>query len=152
MGNYSANGPTKTKRVIFYIRERFAKDKAVFFSIFLVTLNEYFVFERPLTVTGVFLSRGGELLFNQMLLDRVENNKYILQNNLHTHSPAQLRIPLKDRYYNRTETQEWQTFDVHSKNIKYGTKIRRQNRSFNIIPEEWYLLPEAYSIILVPRE
>merc|ERR1719223_1920226 len=49
------------------------------------TLNERFVFSRPLVVTGFYITeQDGEKAENhlQLLLDRVENGHYILQNTL----------------------------------------------------------------------
>ncbi|CBY14812.1 unnamed protein product [Oikopleura dioica] len=57
-----------------------------------VTLNQNFVFSRPLTVTGAYLFSTGELVFHQMTVDRIENNTFILQNTDFNHSPVLVLI------------------------------------------------------------
>ncbi|CBY36760.1 unnamed protein product [Oikopleura dioica] len=62
-----------------------------------VTLNENFVFSRPLTVTGAYfipartidgVFYNEEVFFHQMTLDRIENNTFILQNTDFNQSPV----------------------------------------------------------------
>ncbi|CBY36763.1 unnamed protein product [Oikopleura dioica] len=62
-----------------------------------VTLNQNFVFSRPLTVTGAYflpartidgVFYNEKVVFHQMTLDRIENNTFILQNTDFNHSPV----------------------------------------------------------------
>ena len=134
---------------------------------YLVTLNEKFT--RPATVTGAYLFPSGEIIFHQMTLDRIENDEYVLQNtDLVNHSPGKLsifqkqiqyfskviRIFLKHPYYasfeyishlhNETQSNVYEDADMKLKfvNEKFG----------NMEKETWYLLPEAYTLHLIPDE
>ncbi|CBY15344.1 unnamed protein product [Oikopleura dioica] len=66
-----------------------------------VTLNQNFVFSRPLTVTGAYfipartingVFYNEEVVFHQMTLDKIENNTFILQNTDFNHSPVSVFI------------------------------------------------------------
>ncbi|CBY13806.1 unnamed protein product [Oikopleura dioica] len=66
-----------------------------------VTLNQNFVFSRPLTVTGAYflpartidgVFYNEKVVFHQMTLDRIENNTFILQNTDFDHSPVLLHL------------------------------------------------------------
>merc|ERR1719215_2011406 len=48
-----------------------------------VLLHNAFEPTRPLMVTGAYL-KDGKVIFHQMILDRVLNDEYILQNTLHS--------------------------------------------------------------------
>ncbi|CAG5102079.1 Oidioi.mRNA.OKI2018_I69.chr1.g134.t1.cds [Oikopleura dioica] len=117
-----------------------------------VNLNEKFIFTRPLTVTGAYLYPSGEILFHQMTLDRIENDEYMLQNNdFKEHSPV-LRIPLKNPYYAAYEY----FCDIYFKtqcNLYEDDEIKLQivNDEYGNMDENtWYLLPEAYTLELIP--
>jgi hypothetical protein len=90
-----------------------------------------------------------------MILDRVENDEYILQNTLHSSEIASsqnlplLRIARQKRYY--------AFFDMFNNpsgviNRPNGEFLLLTNENSNsMMEEEWYLLPEAYSITLIPE-
>jgi riboflavin synthase len=105
-----------------------------------------------LTVTGAYKDQNGEVFFNQMILDRVENDEYILQNTLHKGEIEEsqriplLRIDRQKRYYDGF-------FHLYNN----GDSITKPNGEFLLLTNEdcnsmnegeWYLLPEAYSITL----
>ena len=52
------------------------------FNNFQVLLHTFFMPTRPLTVTAAYLKPNRDLIFHQMILDRVENDEYVLQNTL----------------------------------------------------------------------
>ena len=65
-----------------------------------VTLNKNFKFKRPVTLTGAYLKPDGKVFFHQMVLDRIENEEFIIQNTQFTASAeAVLRIPLSNPFY-----------------------------------------------------
>ena len=94
-----------------------------------------------------------------MILDRVENDQYVLQNTLHSAEiePTQnlplLRIERQKRYYAETGVFH-SCYDQNQRdNIYQGA-----NNEFMLLTttghssmntEEWYLLPQAYSITLI---
>jgi len=72
-----------------------------------VTLNQNFVFYRPLTVTGAYFHPDRtidgvfyekEVIFHQMTLDRIENDTFILQSTDFDHSPV-LVFFFKNNYF-----------------------------------------------------
>jgi hypothetical protein len=101
------------------------------------------------------LKSNGELIFNQMILERVENDEYILQNTLFSSELASsqrlplLRIDRHKHYYDAM-------FDLNKNpsgvvNRPNGERLLLTNEYGNSMnEEEWYLLPEAYSITLTP--
>jgi len=118
-----------------------------------VLLHENFVFSRPLTVTGAYLLSNGEVLFHQMTLDRIENNEYVLQNNhFSVDHPPVIRIKQRLPYYavpHFIAHLIYQTGD----NIEVVGNIQNVliSERHNMNSNEWYLLPHAYSITLVPE-
>jgi hypothetical protein len=90
-----------------------------------------------------------------MILDRVENDEYVLQNTLISTelAPSQnlpiLRIDRQKRYYG--------IFDMFNNSSGVitrpnGDRLLLTNEYCNSMnEEEWYLLPEAYSITLTPE-
>ncbi|CBY40980.1 unnamed protein product [Oikopleura dioica] len=119
-----------------------------------VILNENFVFSHPLTVTGAFLLPDDTVCFHQMVLDRVDDltNEYVIQNSDFQHGGPVLRIPKTREYYvcdhfmleNRYGQGEFKY---------YGSKgefmwLDNENVKNTMKPNRWYLLPQAYSIIL----
>ena len=86
-----------------------------------------------------------------MILDRIENSNYILQNTLIGHSTSQLRIPLKRQYYADYDMME-DCFNCYNDYVYYGPNnefCELANEEIkNMKPEEWHLLPQAYSITL----
>ena len=100
-----------------------------------------------------------------MTLDRVENNEYVLQNSdFKDHSPGKdlsfalkkaflvLRIPLKNPYYDSYEVVVDIVRQTQS-NLYEDDEIRLKvvNEDFeNMEANKWHLLPQAYTIELVP--
>lgn len=130
-----------------------------------VLLNNNFTFTRPLTVTGAYLLPDRvidgnffpeEVFFHQMVLDRVDDstNEYVIHNTSFAEGGAVLRIAKKNAYY---------TYDPRMMNLNAAGdfKINGQNgEEWSLVnefvqntmkPKTWYLLPSAYSIILVPE-
>ena len=119
---------------------------------FLVLLHLNFVFTRPLTVTGVYLNPDLTIIFHQMVIDRIENSDFILQNTLIDHSGSQIRIPISREFYAPYDMmcfcQNGQDFVYHGPKNEF---IPLVNENFNMEKERWYLQPVAYSITLTPR-
>ena len=113
------------------------------------------ILDRPLTVTGAYLNCDGSMIFHQMVVDRIENNEYIVQNTLIRHSGSQIRIPLNQPYYAESDVIEdclncYNDFVYYGKNNEFLTLA---NEKFNNMKEErWHLLPQAYSITLTPPQ
>ena len=95
-----------------------------------------------------------------MILDRVENDEYVLQNTLHSSKIASsqnrplLRIHRKKRYYADIETM-LKFYDGNQGDYIF----RGENKVFGLLTsagqptmnkEEFYLMPQAYSITLTP--
>ena len=113
-------------------------------------LHEALILSRPLTVTGAFLPETGGVFFHQMVIDRIENSEYILQNTALDHSGSQIRIPLDRPYYAKLEMM----YDCYSSFNAYIYKgannefLKLANENLNMKKKVWYLLPQAYSIKL----
>ena len=104
----------------------------------------------------MYQNDDGSFLMHQMLLDRVENREYVLQNTLIEHEGTehgtQLRIPLDRPYYASDINMMYR---LSSSNYVYKGD---NNEIINLVHEkvnsekwhkgEWYLLPQAYSITL----
>jgi hypothetical protein len=90
-----------------------------------------------------------------MILDRVENDKYILQNTQHSSelAPSQnlplLRIDRQNRYYGDFDMMNNSNGVVNRPNGEFLLLTNENHPTLN--EEEWYLLPEAYSITLTPK-
>ena len=96
-----------------------------------------------------------------MILDRVENDEYIIQNTLFSNeiSSSQndplLKISRKKRYF--TTPERLAIFYNHNEgdyvwktpNNEFIYLTSTGEKTMN--KEEWYLLPQAYSIILTPE-
>ena len=119
-------------------------------------LNENFVFTRPLTVTGAFLLPDDTVFFHQMVLDHVDDytDEYILQNTSFKHGGADVRIPRTREYYaseqmmlkNNTGPGKFKFYGRNGEfmwlvNEDFGNTMKHNT---------WYLLPQAYSLTLVP--
>ena len=119
----------------------------------LVLLHTNFCFSRPLTVTGAYLLIDGSIIFHQMVVDRIENSEFILQNNLIDHSGTQIRIPLSREFYVSYGMME-DCFNCFEDLVYFGPNnefLSLVNEEFNNMKEDrWYLLPQAYSITLTP--
>ncbi|CBY43068.1 unnamed protein product [Oikopleura dioica] len=138
-----------------------------------VTLNQNYVFSRPLTVTGAYLFSTGEIVFHQMTLDRIENNTFILQSTDFNHSPVsvfiyfsylfkifkkpkkEIRIGLTNPYYapfySRYFKMLCDSLNQTGRNFYDDGTIQMQLVSEianNMHYDLWYLLPDAYSLQL----
>ena len=127
-----------------------------------VILNENFTFTRPLTVTGAYLLTDRvTVFFHQMVLDRIDNEfdynkaEYVIHNTSFAEGGPVLRIPKTRAYYvdesvmrtNKTGPNEFKFYGQNGDfmwlaNEQFGNTMR---------PNTWYLLPQAYSITLVPE-
>jgi hypothetical protein len=107
-----------------------------------------------LTVTGAYLKPTGDLIFHQMILDRVESDEYVLQNTLFSNelAPSQnlplLRIDRRKRYYGMFNMYRNPNGVINRPNGEFLLLTNEYCNSMN--EEEWYLLPKAYSITLTP--
>jgi hypothetical protein len=96
----------------------------------------------------------GEVFFHQMILDRVESDEYILQNTLHSSEIESsqnlplLRIDRQKRYYGNFDMINNSSGIVNGPNGEFWLMTNELHHTMN--EEEWYLLPEAYSITLTP--
>jgi hypothetical protein len=137
-----------------------------------VLLNENFLFIRPLTVTGAFLLPdqvidgdffSEEVFFHQMVLDRVDvsTDEYVLQNSSFEDGGAVLRIPKTREYYvnedvmlnNNPAPGEFKFYGPKGEfmwlvNEDFGINETHRPMKQN----SWYLLPQAYSLNLVPKQ
>jgi len=146
-----------------------------------VLLNKNFIFTRPLTITGAYLLPDRfidgdffpeEVLFHQMVLDRIDNEtdndkaEYILHNTSFEQGGPVLKIPKTRAYYvNEYMMRNNETSPGEFK--YYGNKYFPNNTDFMWLVNEkfantklpqntmqyetWYLLPQAYSITLIPE-
>jgi hypothetical protein len=121
-----------------------------------VLLNENFVFTRPLTVTGAFLLADDTIFFHQMVLERVDDStdEYVIQNTCFKHGGTVLRIPkTRECYVNEQmmlkNNPAPDEFKFYGKNGEFMWLV---NEDFGNTMKQntWYLLPQAYSITLVP--
>jgi hypothetical protein len=124
-----------------------------------------------LTVTGAFLLPERvidgkvfpkEVFFHQMVLDRVDDStdEYVIQNSSFEHGGAVVRIP-KTREYYASEFMMLQNNPAPGEFKYYGKKgefMWLVNEDFDssetnrpMKQNTWYLLPQAYSLTLVPK-
>ena len=134
------------------------------FYIILVILNENFQFTRPATVTGAYLLPDRvidgdffpeEVFFHQMVLDRVDvsTNEYVIHNTSFAEGGPVLRISKKNEYYGCDQNAVMNTaghYKLFGQNGEEWSLVHEQAR--NMQPKTWYLLPQAYSIILTPEQ
>ena len=83
-----------------------------------------------------------------MLLDRVENQKFILQNTKLSMDASVLKIKTSDPYYVSDHfilAQQDGKFSFNSGNISMDLVNEVYG---NMKKQKWYLLPEAYSLSL----
>ena len=148
------------------------------FSNILAELNVNFNFTRPLTVTGAYLMPGGyengiyydaDVFFHQMVLDHIDNPsdyynaEYVIKNTSFQQGGSDLRIPKTRGYYvsadvmanNQTGQNEFKYYGPQNaipNGPKPGDFMWLMNEQSGMMqPNTWYLLPQAYSIILVPE-
>ena len=85
-----------------------------------------------------------------MVLDRIENSEFILQNTLIAHSGSQIRIPVSREFYADEEMMK-DCYNSYQDFVYFGDNneiLELVNEEFNMETEKWYLLPQAYSITL----
>merc|ERR1719215_917006 len=120
-----------------------------------VLLHNAFEPTLPLMVIGAYLKPTGELFFHQMILDRVESGEYVVQNTLHSsvldssQNLPLLRIDRQKRYYGIFDKFNNSSGVINRPNGEFLLLTNEDSDSMN--EEEWYLLPEAYSITLTPE-
>jgi hypothetical protein len=125
------------------------------FNNFQVLLHTFFMPTRPLTVTAAYLKPNRDLIFHQMILDRVENDEYVLQNTLFSSEFATsqnlplLRIDRQKHYYGFFDMFNNSSGVINRPNGEFLLLTNEYCNSMN--EEEWYLLPEVYSITLTPE-
>ena len=124
-----------------------------------VTLNENFHFTRPLTVTGAYLVPDrhdgrdfiGLVFFHQMVLDRIDNEEYVIHNTSFDEGGPVLRIPITRAYYVNGDVMFKNSYGPDEFKF-YGDKgvfMWLVNERFkNMQPNTWYLCPQAYSLTL----
>jgi hypothetical protein len=102
-----------------------------------------------------------EVFFHQMVLDRIENPadydkaEYVIRNTSFQHGGPVLKIPKTRAYYvnelmmlnNQTGPNEFKFYGPQPCDFMWLV-----NEKFgNMQPNTWYLLPQAYSLTLVPH-
>ena len=115
-------------------------------KIYLETLNRTFFFTRPLSVTGAYLLPDDSIIFHQMILDRVENDEYVLQNTMLSMDAPVIRVPVNRPYYKPVNTVRYKNGMI--KKIIDDDGVNEQIG--NMETAEWYLLPDAFSVRLTP--
>ena len=127
-----------------------------------VLLNENFVFTRPMTVTGAYILPDDTIFFHQMVLDRVDDftDEYVIQNTSFKHGGAVLRIPKTREYYanehmmlrNNPAPGEFKFYGQNGEFMLLVTEDFGINETHRPMKQNtWYLLPQAYSLTLVPK-
>ena len=134
-----------------------------------VDLHEDFNVTRPLTVTGAYLLPDRiidgkflpeKVLFHQMVIDSIKNEfdynnaEYVIHNTSFGKDGPDVKIPKTRAYYvDEYEMRANQTGPNEYKRHKNGEFMWLANEQFGntMQPYTWYLLPEAYSITLVPE-
>ena len=97
-------------------------------------LDENFVFRRPLAVT-CHIRIGREVDHHEMVVDRVENGDYVLQNTA-TANQSELRIEM-----NKIPHVDWNEYHTYPpKTNKVVTDEYGMNES------EWYVSRTAFSV------
>ena len=129
-------------------------------------MNENFTFTRPVTVTGAYLLPDRlidgnlvpkEVFFHQMVLDRVDDstNEYIIHNTSFDEGGPVLRIPKKNAYYtsnqNMMNLNAGGQYKLNGQNGEVWTLVN-ENVGNTMKQQTWYLLPQAYSLTLVPEQ
>jgi hypothetical protein len=127
-------------------------------------MNENFIFTRPVTVTGAYLLpdrviNGNffpkEVFFHQMVLDRVDDstNEYVIHNTSFNEGGPVLRISKKNGYYGCDQNAKMNNFGQYKLFGQNGEEWSLVHEiAGNMKPKTWYLLPQAYSIILTPEQ
>ena len=129
-------------------------------------MNENFAFTRPVTVTGAYLLPGRfidgnfvreEVFFHQMVLDRVDDstNEYVIHNTSFNEGGPVLRIPKKNAYYiSNPNMMNLNAAGQYKLNLQSGEEwtLVNENVKNTMKPKTWYLLPQAYSLTLVPEQ
>ena len=127
-------------------------------------MNENFTFTRPLTITGAYLLPDRfidgnfvpeQVFFHQMVLDRVDDstNEYVIQNTSFNEGGPVLRISTKNEYYGCDQNavmNNFGQFKLFGQNGEEWSLVHEI--AGNMKPKTWYLLPQAFSIILTPEE
>jgi hypothetical protein len=129
-----------------------------------VLLNENFQFTRPVTVTGAYLLPdryvdgnffSEEVFFHQMVVDRVDvsTNEYVIHNTSFNEGGAVLRIEKRNEYYGCDQNAVMNNFGQYKLFGQNGEEWSLVHEiAGNMKPKTWYLLPQAYSIILTPEQ
>ena len=100
-----------------------------------------------MTVTAAYKFNDGTFFFHQMNLDRVEHDEYYLSNTLHEQVEKSQQSPLIRIDRQKSYVNIWDQSDKPIKEQNQTTPLKPINQ---ITPEEWYLWPFAYEIVLVP--
>ena len=120
--------------------------------------------KRPFTVTAAFLDDVGEVIFHQMVVDRVERRLtpqltyqmfYVIQNSFVNNGESILLIPVRRPYYVNIVLLNHcvlnpPPFQTTVPTYYDGVRLMRVvNEEYgNMEANQWYLLPQAYSIRL----
>ena len=110
-----------------------------------------------MTVTGAFILPDDTIFFHQMVLDRVDDstNAYVIHNtSFHDGGPV-LRLPTKNAYYT-TNPNMMNLNAAGQYKLKFQSgeewTLVNENGKNTMKPKTWYLLPQAYSLTLVPEQ
>ena len=92
-----------------------------------------------------------------MVLDRVDDstNEYVIHNTSFDEGGPVLRIPKKNAYYtsipNMMNLNAAGRYKLNGQNGEEWTLVN-ENVGNTMKPKTWYLLPQAYSITLLPEQ
>ena len=111
-----------------------------------------------MTVTGAYLLPAEHIVFfHQMVLDRVDDstNEYVIHNTSFAEGGAVLRIAKNNAYYTCDQRMMILNaageFKLNGQNGEEWSLVNEFVQN-TMKPKTWYLLPQAYSITLVPEK
>jgi len=138
------------------------KEEFIFnLMIFLVLLNENFVFTRPVIVTVAhWLPERKKVFFFQSVLERIEDDNYVLANNAFVKGSEEIHIPVKSPYYNWDSRAMRKMIQRHKSSLYEDNNIRlyfvnekeKPKEGIDVPemePERYYLLSAAFSLQFV---
>lgn len=126
-----------------------------------VLLNENFVFTRPVIVTVAhWLPERKKVFFFQSVLERIEDDNFVLANNAFVKGSEEIHIPVKSPYYNWDSRAMRKMIQKHKSSLYEDNNIRlyfvnekeKPKEGIDVPemePERYYLLSAAFSLQFV---
>mgnify|MGYP003329686418 CR=1 FL=1 len=102
---------------------------------------------------GVFYPE--KVFFHQMVLDRVDEStdEYVIHNTSFAEGGPVLRISKKNEYYGADQNARMNNAGQYRLSGQNGEEWSLVHElAGNMKPKTWYLLPQAYSILLTPMQ